>query len=78
MHIQVPDNLVGERLLWNLLTNWHYFYQAPWESEDDMPKLDNPFYYDTHYASIDPSQQQEVILTFKGFPSPIMKRESQG
>jgi hypothetical protein len=56
MHITVPDNLVGERLLWEVLTNWHYYYIAPWDSPDKIPELDYPFYYDTHYASMSPSK----------------------
>ena len=56
MHIIVPDNLAGERLLWEVLTNWHYYYIAPWDSPDKIPELDYPFYYDTHYASMSPSK----------------------
>jgi hypothetical protein len=51
MHIVVPDNLAGERVLWEVLTNWHYYYIPPWDSLDKIPELDYPFYYDTHYAS---------------------------
>lgn len=66
MHIPVPDNLIGERLLWNLLTEWHYFYRPPWEMPNDKLELDDPFYYDMHYTSTGPMQRQEIILTFKG------------
>ena len=75
MHIPVPDNLVGERLLWNLLTEWHYFYRPPWEAANDKLELDDPFYYDTHHTSIGPAQQQEVIFSFKGFSDLTIKEE---
>jgi len=76
MHMPVPDNLVGERVFWELLTNWHYYYIVPWESKSDLPEPDNPFYYDTHYKSIG-LEQQEVILTFRGFPNLAVKEETE-
>jgi hypothetical protein len=67
MHIPVPDNPVEERLLWDLLTEWHYLYRPPWEATNEKPELDNPFYYDTHNATLKTTKQQEVTVTFQGF-----------
>jgi len=75
MHIPVPDNLVAERMLWDLLTNWHYFYIVPWDIKSDTPEFDNPFYYDIHHTTINTVQQQEVILTFKDFPNLAIKEK---
>ena len=75
MHIPVPDNLVGERILWDLLTEWHYFYRPPWEASNDKPELDDPFYYDMHVTSTDTLQQQKVTITFQGYPNPTLNEE---
>ena len=63
MHIPVPDNPVEERLLWDLLTEWHYLYRPPWEVTNEKPELDNPFYYDTHYTITDSAKQQPTFRT---------------
>jgi hypothetical protein len=75
MHIPVPDNLVAERALWDILTNWHYFYIVPWDVKDEIPELENPFYYDTHQTSLNPVEHQEVILSFKVFPNLAIKEK---
>jgi hypothetical protein len=75
MHIPIPNNPVEERLMWDLLTEWHYFYRPPWEATNEKLELDNPFYYDTHYTSTDATKQQEVILTLDGFSNSTIKKE---
>ena len=54
MHLSAPDNLVDERLLWDSLNTWIYYYIPPWEAKTatKMPQLARPFYYDTHQQSM--------------------------
>jgi hypothetical protein len=75
MHIPLPDNLFKERTVWDLLTNWHYYYVAPWNarSDNDVPLPENPLYYDKNSTSSTLSQLQEVSFTIKELPSSLPK-----
>lgn len=77
MHIPVPDNVVDERLMWDLLTQWLYYYQQPWEIPNDVEMPEHSFYYDLHYNPTDSERQQEVVLTFRGFPDLNLKKETK-
>lgn len=67
MHIPVPDNLVEERLLWDALNNWIYYYTQPWESKSsELPTdlanvLNHPFYYDFHEVVALPTPDQSTL-----------------
>jgi hypothetical protein len=79
MHMQVPDNLIAERLLWDMLTNWHYFYALPWASEKNVPLSDNPlYYYDTRQSSVISGDQKEVVLILTGGSKLIVEKEAEG
>ena len=77
MHIPVPDNPVEERILWELLTQWHYWYRPPWEVMNEKLELENPFYYDTHQTPEEAPNQQEVIITFHGFSDLTLKKGTE-
>ncbi len=77
MHIPVPDNPVEERLLWDSLTEWHYWYRPPWEVMNEKLELDNPFYYDTHQTPGETAKQQGVIITFHGFSDLALKNGTE-
>lgn len=77
MHIPVPDNPVEERILWELLTQWHYWYRPPWEVMNEKLELENPFYYDTHQIPGDAPKQQEVIITIHGFSDLTLKKGTE-
>jgi hypothetical protein len=67
MHIPLPDNLYEERLLWDVLNKWLYFYQPPREipTVSDAPRPTDPFYNDNHQPPAATSQSQEIILTMR-------------
>jgi hypothetical protein len=75
MHIPLPDNLYEERTVWNLLTNWHYYYVAPWHarSDFDVTPPENPLYYDNNSTSATRTQLQEVSFTIKDLPYSLPK-----
>jgi hypothetical protein len=75
MHIPIPESLFKERIIWDMLSNWHYYYIAPWnmESEKGILEPENPLYYDMNHTSTNLAQLQEVSFTIKDFPQVFPK-----
>lgn len=75
MHIPLPNNLFEERKIWNLLTNWHYYYIVPWNasSDFDVTSPENPLYFDNNSTFATHTQLQEVSFTIKDLPDSLPK-----
>ncbi|HYO15592.1 MAG TPA: hypothetical protein VE685_20540 [Thermoanaerobaculia bacterium] len=85
MHIPVPDNLVEERLLWEVLNPWIHHYIPPWESEQSRvtdrssPKSHYyPFHYDTQSAAPQPAAGLGIDGQSQAHPRIGKGRESAG
>lgn len=47
MHIPIPNSLFKERVIWDMLSDCHYYYIPPWNmgSLKNILEPDNPLYY---------------------------------
>jgi hypothetical protein len=77
LHLATPDNLVRERVLWDAMNHWLYFYTPPWDTDavSEAPQLAYPFFYETQSAPGTSSNHKKVVVS-RQLNSAINTKES--